>query len=170
MKKILVLSIMMLVTTINAIAQSGEWQTVHQEEDELTGQKSGDVMIFSDSEVGAFICWGFDTPQFRLMSSNGIFNYIVSSGYIGMEVLVGLYNEKGELKEKFNMWLDKDEDKAGQYLSTRNAGTMFNPVGQKKKVKKIFNQLCSGTGYVRIVAERYNNPTFDLKILPYNLQ
>jgi hypothetical protein len=45
---------------------------------------------------------------------------------------------------------------------------MANPVGQKGKVKKIFKALLSGTGYVRIVAERFQTTDFDMKIIPYS--
>ena len=72
--------------------------------------------------------------------------------------------------EKFKLWLDKESNTRNQVLRTRNAGTMANPVGQKGKVKKIFKTLLSGSGYVRIVAERYHPTDFDMKIMPYNQQ
>ncbi len=64
------------------------------------------------------------------------------------------------------MWLDKESDKGGSYLRTRNAGGMSNPVGQKGKVKKILKHLQGDSGYVRIVATRYNRADFDIKIPP----
>jgi hypothetical protein len=70
--------------------------------------------------------------------------------------------------EKFKLWLDKENNTRNQVLRTRNAGTMANPVGQKGKVKKIFKALLSGTGYVRIVAERFQTTDFDMKIIPYS--
>jgi hypothetical protein len=85
-------------------------------------------------------------------------------------VLVGIYNNDGKMIEKFKLWLDKENNTRNQVLRTRNAGTMANPVGQKGKVKKIFKTLLSGSGYVRIVAERYHAADFDMKIIPYNQQ
>ena len=60
--------------------------------------------------------------------------------------------------------LDREDNRANRFVKTRNAGGMFNPVGQKGKVKKIFKHLTSGKGYVRIVCPRYNNTDFDIKI------
>ena len=54
--------------------------------------------------------------------------------------------------------------------SYRDAGFMNNPVGQKKKVRKIFEALRSGVGYVRIVTPRYDNSDFDIKILDFREQ
>ena len=48
-------------------------------------------------------------------------------------------------------------------LRTRNAGIMFNPVGQAKKVKKMYKHLHT-TGYLRIVAPRHEASDYDIKI------
>ena len=82
-------------------------------------------------------------------------------------MLVGIYDDGGQLKEKFKMWLDRVDNKGNCIVRTRDAGSMSNPVGQKGKVKKIFNALQSYGGYVRIIAERFQRTDFDLKIPPY---
>lgn len=116
--------------------------------------------------------YGFDNYQFCLLSDGVQFNIETgynhfSGSYAGVSVLVGIYDVDGNLIEKFSMWLDR-VDKMGNYaVKTRNAGGMSNPVGQKGKVKKILKALRSDSGYVRIVAERFQRTDFDIKIPPY---
>lgn len=88
----------------------------------------------------------------------------------GELVLVGIYDADGKMTEKFKLWLDLVRDSGLKDLRTRNAGGMSNPVGQKKKVRKIFEALRSGAGYVRIVAPRYDNSDFDIKIPAFREQ
>ena len=64
-----------------------------------------------------------------------------------------------------NLWLCKEDGSGYSYARTVNKGII--PPGQKKKVNKIFKALSDGTGYVRILAPRYNTTDFDLKITPY---
>lgn len=171
MKKVMN-TMLMLLAVLTASAQ-GEWQKTMTEADELKGEKARTVYIFSQQGVGDFIVWDFNDYQFRLVSEE-LFNteagYSRYTGsYAGQSILIGLYDDNSKLIEKFTLWLDKEDNKAGRFLRTRDRGTMNNPVGQKKKVKKMFTHLLSGSGYVRIVAERYNNTDFDLKITPFNI-
>ena len=170
MKKLFI-TMVWLAAGLTALAQ-GEWQAIEQEEDELKGTEAGTVYMFTDETCGSFVVWDWDTYQFRLTSDHHQFatEYVsgMSSGVVGISVLVGIYDDNGKLKEKFNMWLDKESDRGNRFVRTRNMGTMSNPVGQKGKVKKIFNALKSGSGYVRIVCRLYDAPDFDLKITPYS--
>ena len=152
---------------------SGEsgWQITKQDADELKGNEAYISYMYNKPGMGSFVFWGFEEYQFRIISDNGVFNYEsgynrYSGSYSGESVTVGLYDGNDKLIEKFNMWLDRDESKNGTFLNTRNAGTMSNPVGQKGKVKKIFKHLQGNSGYVRIVATRYNHADFDIKIPP----
>ena len=114
----------------------------------------------------------FDTYQYSLISEGVQFNietgYSQFAGsYAGITVLVGIYDGDGHLTEKFSMWLDRVDNMGNYAVKTRNAGGMSNPVGQKSKVKKILKALRSDSGYVRIVAERFQRTDFDIKIPPY---
>ena len=146
------------------------WKITKQDADELKGNEAYCSYEYKQPGIGSFVFWGFEEFQFRLISEEGIFNYqSVShqySVYSGENITVGLYDSHDKLIEKFSMWLDRDKSKIGTFLNTRNAGTMSNPVGQKGKVKKIFKHLQGNSGYVRIVAERYNHADFDIKLPP----
>ena len=169
-------AIQMYSTPIKTSVQTSKsikdgWQITKQEADELKGNEAYSSYVYNQPGVGSFVFWGFDEYQFRIISSNGVFNYEsgynrYSGSYSGESITVGLYDGNDKLIEKFNMWLDRDTSKGGTFLNTRNAGTMSNPVGQKGKVKKIFKHLQGDSGYVRIVAERYNHSDFDIKIPP----
>lgn len=149
----------------------GGWEITKIDADELKGNEAYTAYKYYQPGEGSFIFWGFNEFQYRIFSDNGIFNYQsgynrYSGSYSGESVTVGLYDGNDNLIEKFDMWLDKESDKGGSYLRTRNAGGMSNPVGQKGKVKKILKHLQGDSGYVRIVATRYNRADFDIKIPP----
>lgn len=167
MKKLLSITIMLLVAIV-ASAQ-GEWVIQQSEGDELKGTPASTTYNYVQEGMGAFVFWGYDVPHYALFSPNAPFNTKVSGEYIGMIVLVGIYDDDDHLLEKFTMWLDKDTGRSG-LLRTRVGKKMFTPVGQEKNMKKIFAAFKSGKGYVRIVAERYNHPDFDIKIHPYKEQ
>lgn len=163
MKKTLIL---FCFAFMSLIAQAQTWNITVQEQDELL-DRAEDVTayIFTVPDDGGIVFWE-GKFQYRLFSDAGIFNYENSDGYIGMEVLIGLYDDNDKLVEKFKMWLDKEDAAAGKFIRTRNMGGMFNPVGQKGKVRKMIQHLNKGKGYVRIVAERYDAPLFDIKVTP----
>lgn len=143
------------------------WEKIEHKADELTGTKAGCTYRYQFGEMGSFTVWDWSDPQFCINAKDRQFATQIVDKYVGMKVLVGLYDEKGNLQEKFDMWLDKNKEYPNNVIGTRNAGVMSNPVGQNKKVKKIFKVLQSGSGYVRIVARRYNDSDFDIKITPY---
>lgn len=153
------------------LSNKGGWKITKQAADELKGNEAYSSYMYSQPGMGSFVFWGFEEFQFRIISDNGVFNYEsgynkFSGSYSGEEISVGLYDGTNRLIEKFKMWLDRDKNKGGTFLNTRNAGSMSNPVGQKGKVKKIFKHLQGNSGYVRIVATRYNRADFDIKIPP----
>lgn len=137
-------------------------ETVETEADELKGTKGGKLCVYSYEGVGSFVVWDWYDPQIRIVSESGIFN-INSGGWL--ETLVGFYDNNGKMIDKFNLWLSREDGSGYSYARTVNKGLI--PPGQKKKVNKIFKALHSGSGYVRIVAPRYDAIDFDLKIPPY---
>ena len=167
MKKKVMTIVLLLLVCLTACAQ-GSWRKSVIEADELKGQEASVAYLFNQPEMGTFVFWGFNEFQFRLISEESQFDVTYSSSSTGIMVHVGLYDENDRLTDKFDMWLDRESSRANRFVRTRDAGGMMNPIGQKGKVKKIFNHLRGGKGYVRIVTERYNNTDFDLKILPFS--
>lgn len=166
MKRRIIILTAMVAMAINAVAQQGKWSVQQSEGDELKGIPPTTTYNYIQEGAGAFTFWGYDIQQFALFSLQSQFNTKVSGEYIGMTILVGIYDNEGKMTDKFTMWLDKDTSRRG-VIRTRNAKKMFTPVGQEKNIKKIFTAMKSGKGYVRIVAERYNDTDFDIKIPPY---
>ena len=172
MKKIVTITIALMMAIAMSAQGEGEWQKHESKADELKGSTGGTYYTYVVPGLGGFMFDGFDTYQFCLLSDGVQFNietgYSQFAGsYAGIIVLVGIYDDDGHLKEKFKMWLDRVDNMGNYAVKTRNAGGMSNPVGQKGKVKKIFKALQSDGGYVRIVAERFQRTDFDLKIPPY---
>lgn len=159
--------LMLMLSAVLTASGQGEWKSTVIHGDELKGVKGGVVHIYTQPEMGSFVFWGFDKFLFRLTSDKCQFNTKISGEYIGITIHVGIYSDDGQLIEKFDMWLDKEDNYANMFVKTRNEGAMSNPIGQKGKVKKIFKALQNGNGYVRIVCERYHNTDYDLKIVPF---
>lgn len=146
-----------------------QWSKDTIKADELKGTQSYIAYRFKDF-YGCFIYWNDRDDQFRLISYKASFNTHIPSGeyslgIAGELIKVGLYRN-GNLIDSFDMWMDRG-GKDGEYniLETRNMGAMFNPIGQKKKVRKILNHLLAPNSYVRIIAETYgDHPNLDIKI------
>ena len=174
MKKLLLTFILALSCTLGVMAQTeGKWHVLQVEPDELKDEPGGSRYVYEVENVGWFIVREWDKYQFMISSFHPFAAEHVRdlvSSYDGELVLVGIYDENGKLTEKFEMWLDLVRDSGYKDLRTRDAGFMNNPVGQKKKVRKIFEALRSGVGYVRIVAPRYDHSDFDIKILAFQEQ
>ena len=149
------------------LSAQGVWTVEHLDGDELKGQEAGDVYVYTMPDMGSFILRSFDVYQFRLTSDVCQFDIEHVGALSGVTVHVGIYDEQGKMTEKFDMWLDRENNKGNRFVRTRNAGTMSNPMGQKGKVKKIFKALQSGKGFVRIVGARFEHVDYDLKILPF---
>lgn len=166
--------IFVLSCTLGMMAQTeGKWQVLQVEPDELKGAPGGSRYVYEMENMGQFIVWDWNEYQFMISSLHPFATERVSgmvSVSNGELVLVGIYDADGKMTEKFKLWLDLVKDSGYKDLRTRNAGSMSNPVGQKKKVRKIFEALRSGVGYVRIVAPRYDNSDFDIKIPAFREQ
>jgi len=157
--KTLIISAAMMLLSLTASAQ---WVLERYKADELLGTKGDIVKVFMQGDFSFFI---YDEDQFGIWTADGIFNRERVRTDVGQQVLVGLYDDKDKLVEKFKIWLDYDND--GRRLRTRDLGVMNNPVGQAKKAKKLYKHLHSGKGYARIVAERFGKDKYDIKIQQY---
>ena len=154
MKRIVTITIALMMAIAMSAQGEGEWQKHESKADELKGLSGNTYYTYTVPGVGGFMFDGFDTYQFCLLSDGVQFNietgYSQFAGsYAGVTVLVGIYDDGGKLTEKFKMWLDRVDNMGNYAVKTRNAGGMSNPVGQKGKVKKIFKALQSDGGYVR---------------------
>ena len=165
MKKVTFITIMLMAAM--AVSAQGRWFSQEMKGDELKGTLDATVYNYIVDGIGSFVFWGYNVPQYALYSPLAPFNTFVSGQYIGMIVHVGIYDDNDNLLDKFDMWLDKDRGQSGM-IRTRNASRMFTPARQEKNMKKIFTAMKSGKGYIRIVAERYDSPDFDIKVPPYN--
>lgn len=171
MRKFLLTFIFALSCVMGVTAETeGNWHVLQVEPDELKGDSGGSRYVYEVEDMGWFTVWDWNKYQFMISSihpfaTEHVRGMVSSSN--GELVLVGIYDADGKMTEKFKLWLDLVRDSGYKDLRTRNAGSMSNPVGQKKKVRKIFEALRSGVGYVRIVAPRYDNSDFDIKVFPF---
>ena len=166
MKKVFFVLILAALS-LSAYAQG--WSRTEFAGDELKGVEAYTAYSFDMPGVGSFVFFDNEEAQYRLVCSDGIFSMERSQSYLGLQVTVGIYDDSDKLVDKFKMWLDALNQTDYEILTTRNAGTMFNPVGQKGKVKKILKCINGGKGYVRFLAPRYNKTEFDLKVYPIDI-
>ena len=164
MKKIFLFTLLLISSS--SFAQN--WERTEFKADELKGTESYITFSYEDKSVGSFVCWD-NSDNCRIINNLGIFDYkTYYNQFVGnfhnADVVVGLYDDNDNLKQKYTLQMYCDGDKPS-FLDTRNGGLFLPYVSQKKKVKKIKKFLTSGKGYIRIIAKTYGtSPDFDLKI------
>lgn len=166
MKKILVL---LLIVSIPLLSFAQGWSRTDYPADELKGNKAYTAYTYQLQDLGAFIFFSSEDGQYRITCTDGIFGVERINGYVGQQITVGIYDDNDKLVDKFKMWLDALDGTNYDVLTTRNAGTMSNPMGQKGKVKKILKCIIGGSGYVRFLAPRHNKTDFDFKVYPIDI-
>lgn len=160
MKKLLTI-VLLLVVGLTAGAQ-GTWRVLHREADPMKGQEAKDVYIFDAAGIGSVVVWDWNKADFRLITEKGMFRTWVSSGTVFVPVKVGFFDESGNMEKLVTIQLLPEDNHMRKYIATADY-YMFG----RKDIKKIISRLKSGKGYVRFVAERYNEIDFDIKVTPY---
>lgn len=163
MKKLLTIALLLLAG-LTAGAQ-GRWTVSHREADPMKGQDARDVYIYNANGIGSLVVWDWNKADFRLITEKGMFRTWVSSGSTFVPVKVGFYDDKGNLEKMFTVNLLPEDNHMRKYIAT--ADFYF---GGRGDIKKIIKRLKSGKGFVRMVAQLYNDPDFDIKIIPYSQQ
>ncbi len=161
MKRLLTIALMS-VMMLTAGAQ-GKWEVFNLDADELMGQTAQTVYLYEVPGVGTVVVWDWEKAEFRLISKKGMFRAFISDGDRYYPVVVGFYDENGKLEKKFTINLLEDINHGGKYIST--AGFYF---GGRGDIRKTVARMRSGRGYVRFVANLYNQPMFDIKVKPYS--
>lgn len=162
MKKFLAIALLLL-TVLTAGAQ-GEWRATRYAGDELTGTAEYTAYNYTEPGNGSYISWGWGNPEFRLITEEGIFSesvcYAWYGSYKAVRVLVGIYNDQGDLKEKFYLDMYKEKESLGDkiYLSSMKS--------ERKKARKIAKALTTDKGAVRFVCARFHQSDFDFTV-PY---
>ena len=163
MKNLLTI-VLLLLASLTAEAQ-GRWEVVHNEADPMKGEVERDVYIYSADNIGSVVVWDWSKADFRLITNKGLFNIWVSSGSAFAPVKVGFYNDSGELEKMFSITLVPEDNSMKKRLVTSDFY-----FGGRGDIKKIISRMKSGKGYVRIIASRYNESDFDIKITPFDKQ
>ena len=166
MKKLMTIALVLLVG-LTACAQ-GKWTYSNFQADELKGQQAYTAYQYEVPGVGSYVSWGWDDPDFRLITQKGIFNESICYEWYGSfrayRVLVGIYDAKGELQDKFYVQMYKESSGPGDKIH------LSSMKKQRKLAKKIAKALSDGDGFVRFVCARYSQSDFDLTVPHYPRQ
>lgn len=163
MKRMMTIALVLLAG-LTASAQ-GKWTYSNYQADELKGQEAYTAYQYEVPGVGSYVSWGWKDPDFRLITARGIFEESVCYEWYGSfracRVLVGIYNAKGELQEKFYVQMYKESSGLGDkiHLSAMKK--------QQKLGKKISKALSEGDGFVRFICSRFSQSDFDLAVPHY---
>lgn len=163
MKKLLTI-VLMLLAGLTANAQ-GKWEVVHNEADPMKGEVERDVYIYRVDNVGSVVVWDWSKADFRLITNNGLFNTWATSSSVFAPVKVGFYDDNGELEKMLTINLVPEANSMKKRLVTSDFY-----FGGRSDIKKIITRMKSGKGYVRIIASRYNESDYDIKITPFDKQ
>lgn len=162
MKKLL--AIALLLSAVLMASAQGTWTVSHREADPLIGQIAQDVYMYDVKGVGSLVVWDWGKPEFRLITDQGVFNQKTVAGVGGrcVPINVGFYDKGNNLKTKFELIMFEEDNHGGKWIAT---GGFY--MGGRGNIRKMLSRIKSGDGYVRVVAELYNKPNFDMIITPY---
>ena len=160
MKKFLTIALLLL-TVLTAGAQ-GTWEVVHREADPMKGQDARDVYIYNAPGIGRVVVWDWEKADFRLITEKGMFRTWVSAGAVYVPVKVGFFDEDGNMEKMINVNLIPEDNQMKKYITTADHYLLG-----RKDIRKTISRMKSGKGYVRIVAELYNQADFDIIVYPY---
>lgn len=155
MKKILVMTMMLLSAVV---MNANGWEKTYVAGDELRGTESTYVYAYFDN-VGAFYFYE-NTNHVCIATREGIFNY----GGEGLEddeltsVIIGFYDNNGNLVDKLNS--------CEFYLFNEKQDKAFSICTWKNDI--VIDYLKHKTGYVRVLADRYGDYDFDIKVPCFN--
>ena len=170
MKKRLITLALMAVMCMSAFAQlQGQWTKADVPGDELTETEAYTAYTYQD-KIGAFVCFGWDSPEFRLVTNKGVFEESVYYTGFGeshaVKVLAGIYDlsaDKVDLVERFNIFMDVEKSSLGDKI-TINPGSLKR---EKKKALKIMNAVTKPKTVVRFICNRYGEGSFDMLVPSY---
>lgn len=156
MKKLLFLLLMLVPLVSNA---QYKWEVDYEPADELKGTKADSVYFYLCDSVGSFTYRYNSHDTFVLYSTKGSFKcryngWSLPKNAIQTNATIGLYDDNGELKDKFEYALNVGND----------FNIAFSRLQYKKYARKVISWLESGKGYVRIVAALRNGLDFDLVV------
>lgn len=152
---------LVLLAGLTVCAQ-GKWRVSHRQADPMKNQDARDVYIYDIVGVGSVVIWDWDKADFRLVSETRGFYTTITNGATRVYVKAGIYDENGELKKMYTLELFPEDNTNYKWITTG----MFYYFG-RGGIRKVMKHMKSGKGYVRFLAELYNNKEFDIKVTPY---
>lgn len=142
MKKLLLL---IALCAAAATAGAANWVVTHHSQQ---GQPAYTSYKYDADSIGTVTFFDGDLSLMLINSLNGTFHYqpctVVGIGKKGNYVTVELYDQCDRLQETLSLWLWKCSD----------LPTALETKKSKGKVRRIVNHLKSGTGKIRIFAQR----------------
>lgn len=160
MKKLL--TIALLLTVVLTAGAQGKWTVSHREADPMKNQDARDVYIYETGGNGQVVVWDWDKADFRLIAEKGFFRTLYSNGMKIVAIRAGIYDENGNLEKMYDIQLVPEDNTNNKWIATGS----FYYFG-RGDIRKVMKRMKSGKGYVRLLAELYNNQYFDINVLPY---
>ena len=138
---------LLLFSLLSLNSYSQEWEVIGHQADELKGNEDYTSYMFTDPNIGSFVCWS-ESEQCRIINSNGIFDYSSAyhqllGSYGRLTAVVGLYDSNNNLKEKFDLTMYCDIDKPSSF-QTRGSqigwSTSKWPISVQRRPMLMFSQ------------------------------
>lgn len=170
MKKLLTIALMVMLSLTVYAQTSMKWTTTRYAGDELTGSQPYTAYSFTKPGTGSIVTFGWDTPEFRIITEEGVFKESVYYTGFGtshaVQVLVGIYDVSSgnpELIEKFNLFMDKESNTLGNKIVISRASLKR----ERKKALKVLSALNTKNRIVRFVCPRYMEAALDFPVPCY---
>ena len=167
MKRLLTIA---LIAVLSCSAQvQTKWTSTKYEGDALTGTQPYTAYRYHQPGTGTIVTFGWNMPEFRLITEKGIFEESVYYTGFGeskaVKVLVGIYDISSgtpELLERFNIFMDKERNSLGDKICVSGASLKR----ERKNALKILQALTMKNRIVRFICPRFSDVALDFCV-PY---
>jgi hypothetical protein len=156
------LTIALLLAVVFSAGAQGKWTVSHREADPMKNQDARDVYIYETGGNGQVVVWDWDKADFRLIAEKGFFRTLYSNGMKIVPIRAGIYDENGNLEKMYDIQLVPEDNTNNKWIATGS----FYYFG-RGDIRKVMKRMKSGKGYVRLLAELYNNQYFDINVKPF---
>lgn len=171
MKKILAIALLLLAGLTASAQVPTKWTSTKYAGDELTGTQAYTAYSYTLPGTGKIVTFGWNTPEFRIITEKGIFQESVYYTGFGeskaVKVLVGIYKISSGgpvLLERFNLFMDKERNSLGDKICISSASLKR----ERKKAMKVLQALTTSNRIVRFICPRFSDTSLDFNVPFYN--
>ena len=165
-----IVTIALLLCSMVAVAQGteGQWGKTTLYGDDLKGIADQTTYTYCVEGIGKMVVTDWASCYFTIVADHPLaFDRVpYSERNSGIELLVGIYDHLGHLKERIRLWMSAVN--RSNYKIEPHTAWLGIPIRQTKKIRHIFDVLRADDGrYVRMICPLENRAELDINVRQY---